>query len=92
MTGTFNQTGTQTHTPTIHPSDVKALIQKQGKIVLGNKELTLKAPLASDPKLQAIVNDPSFAVKPLKSVNGQGEYELTAQGKSLNIKIDAKTV
>lgn len=89
MTGTFNTTGTGPQTQNIHASDIKALIQKQGKVVLGNQEITLKTPLATDPKLQAIINDPSFTVKPK---NAQGEYEVAANGKSLNIKIDARKI
>jgi hypothetical protein len=92
MTGTFNSTGTQEQGKNFHPSDIKALIQKQGKVVLGNQEFTLQSPLATDPKLQAIVNDPSLTVKPIKSSNGQAEYEVAANGKSVNITIGTKTV
>lgn len=91
---TFNTTGTgaQTQGKTIQASDVKTLIQKQGRAVFGNHEYTLKTPSATDPKLQAIISDPSFSVKPLKNANGQAEYELTASGKSVTIQVNSKTL
>jgi hypothetical protein len=93
MTNTYNPTGTQTDTKTIQASDIKSLIQRQGKATINDKEVTLKSPAASDPKLQEIVKDPSFSVKPVgtTSANGEREFELSANGKTVKIKIDCKS-
>lgn len=93
MTNPYNPAGTQASgAKNIQPSDIKALIQRQGKATIGNQEFTLRDPQASDPKLQAIANDPSLTVKPIKSANGQAEFEVTAKDKTLKIKIDVKTI
>lgn len=93
MTGyNTSGTGTQSHTANFQAGDIKTLIQKHGKAVFGNQEFTLKTPSATDPKLQAIVSDPSFSVKLLKGANGQGEYELTAGGKSVTITVNSKAI
>ena len=92
MTTTYSSTGTQTPAKAIHPSDIKAIIQRRGKITIGNQEFTLKDPIATDPNLQAIANDPALTVKPIKNANGQAEYELIAKEKSVKIKIDIKTI
>jgi len=93
MTNTYNPTGNQTETKTIQASDIKSLIQRQGKATINDKEFTLKSPVASDPKLQEIIKDPSLSVKPVGSpaANGEREYELSANGKSVKIKIDCKS-
>ena len=92
MTNTYNPTGTQTGTKTIQASDIISLIQRQGKATINDKEVTLKSPTASDPKLQEIIKDPSLSVKPVgsPSANGERKYELSANGKSVKIKIDCK--
>ena len=93
MTNTYNPTGTQTSgTKKIQPSDIKALIQRQGKTTIGNQEFTLRDPQANDPKLQAIANDPSLTIKSIKSANGQAELEVSARDKTLKIKVDVKTI
>lgn len=95
MTTTYNPTGTGTQTSTtakIQASDIKALIQRQGKTTIGNQEFTLREPQANDPKLQAIANDPSFAIQSVKSANGQTEIEVRAKDKTVKIKVDVKTV
>ena len=93
MTTTYNPTGTQAETKTFQASDIKSLIQKQGKATINNKEFVLKSPASSDPKLQEIVKDPSLSVKAVGTAgaNGEREYELTANGKSVKIKVDCKT-
>lgn len=93
MTNTYNPTGTQTDTKTIQASDIKSLIQRQGKATINDKEVILTSPAASDPKLQEIVKDPSFTVKPVGSApaHGEREFELSANGKSVKIKIDCKS-
>ncbi|MBA3814640.1 MAG: hypothetical protein H0X26_09230 [Alphaproteobacteria bacterium] len=87
------QGGENQHQKTFQASDIKALIQKQGKTTIGDKEVTLKAPSATDPKLQEIIKDPSFTVKPVgnPSSNGECEYDLTANGQSVKIKVDCKS-
>jgi hypothetical protein len=93
MTFTNNSTGCQTETKNIQASDIKNLIQNQGKATVGDKEFCLKSPSATDPKLQEIVKDPALTVKPVNgaAANGECEYELNANGKSVKIKIDCKT-
>ena len=90
---TMQTTGTQTHTQSIHASDIKNLVRRQGKAIIGDQEFTLKDPAATDPKLQSIVNDPTLSVKPINTAtaNGQCEYELSANGKTVKIKVDCKT-
>ena len=92
MTNPYNPTENQAQTRTIQASDIKALIQKQGKTTIDDKEFVLKSPAASDPKLQEIVKDPSLTVKSINgaAANGECEYELSAHGKSVKIKIDCK--
>jgi hypothetical protein len=82
----------QTHTKAIQASDIKSLIQKQGKTTINNKEFVLKSPSSTDPKLQEIIKDPSFAVKTVgaTSATGESEYELNANGKSVKIKVECK--
>ncbi len=77
---------------TFQAADIKALIQKQGKATIGDKEITLKTPAATDPKLQEIIKDPSFAIKPVgnPTSTGESEYDVSANGKSIKIKIDCK--
>ena len=88
-----NTTGTQTQPKSIQASDIKNLIQRQGKTTIGNRVFTLKHPASTDPKLQAIINDPSVSVTPIgnATTNGQCEYELSANGKTVKIKVDSKT-
>lgn len=90
----YNPTGTgqQTGTPRIQPTDLKNLIQKQGRATIGNQEYTLREPQANDPKLQAIANDPSFTITPIQASNGKAEYEITARDKTIKITIDIKTI
>ena len=93
MTHTNDPTNNQTHTCTIQPSDIKNLIQQQGKLTINNKEFVLKSPTVTDPKLQEIVKDPAFSVKPVGDAapNGECEYEVSANGKSVKIKLDCKS-
>ena len=90
---TFPNNPTETHTKNIQASDIKNLIQKQGKLTINNKEFVLKSPAATDPKLQEIIKDPAFAVKPVggAAANGECEYEVSANGKSVKIKLDCKS-
>jgi len=76
----------------IQKSEIKDLIQRRGKLTTGDRELVLKSPVSTDPKLQEIINDPDLSVKPVGSpaANGENEYELTANGKSIKIKFDRK--
>jgi len=85
-------TGSQTQSKPIQASEIKNLVQRQGKATIGDKDFTLKDPAATDPKLQEIVNDPSLTVKPVgnPSSNGQCDYELSANGKTVKIKLDCK--
>lgn len=88
-----NTTGAQTHSKSIQASDIKSLIQKQGRATIGDKVFTLTQPASTDPKLQAIINDPAVTVKPVNGAtsNGQCEYELSANGKSVKITVETKT-
>ena len=92
MSNTYNPTGTQSHAKTIQPSDIKSLIQKQGKATIDEQELTLKSPALNDAKLQEIIKDPALSIKATSnpSANGEREFELSANGKSVKIKIDCK--
>ena len=92
MTDQNTTTGEQSHTKTIQASDIKTLIQKQGKTTINNKEFVLKSPSSTDTKLQEIIKDPSFAVKAVgaTSATGESEYELNANGKSVKIKVECK--
>lgn len=92
MTDRFNPTENQTQKQTIQPNDIKALIQKQGKAKIGNQEFTLQQPAATDRELQNIINDPSLSVRAINHSNGQAEYELSAKGRSVKIKIGVKTI
>ena len=92
MTTTYNPTGTQTQTKTIQASDIKALIQKHGKTTVGTQEITLTTPSATDANLQTIINDPTFTAKPITNANGQAEYEVSAKGKSVKIRVAVKTI
>jgi hypothetical protein len=95
MTYTNNPTGTgtQTSTKTFQPADIKKLVQSQGKAMIHDKEFVLKSPAATDHNLQEIVKDPSFSVKPVggTAANGACEYELSAKGKSVKIKVDCNS-
>lgn len=90
-TGTGTGTGTTTGT-TIQASDIKSLIQKQGKTTINGKEFVLKSPLSTDTKLQQIINAQNFSVKSVgaPSSNGDAEYELSANGQSVKIKVNAQ--
>lgn len=96
MTSTFNTTGTGagggTQARTFQPSDIKSLVQKQGRATINDREIVLKSPAATDPKLQEIVKDPALSVRALSSTstNGESEYELSANGKSVKIRINSK--
>jgi len=93
MTDTYNPEGTQAQTKTIQVSDIKSLIQREGKATLNDKELILKSPAPTDPKLQEIIKDPALSIKPVGSAtaNGECEYELNANGKSVKIKVACKS-
>ena len=86
-------TGTQNQTKNIQASDIKKLIQNHGKATIEGKEFSLKSPAATDPKLQEIIKDPALTVKPINgaAANGECEYDLSANGKSVKIKIDCKS-
>lgn len=93
MTFANNQTGAQTQAKNIQASDIKKLIQNHGKATVGEKEYYLKSPAATDPKLQEILKDPALTVKSVNgdTANGECEYDLSANGKSVKIKIDCKS-
>ncbi len=83
----------QEHKKTIQTSDIKTLIQQQGKANIDGKEFVLKNPSATDPKLQEIIKDPALSVKAVgdSSANGECEYDLSANGKSVKIKLECKS-
>ena len=92
MENTSNTTGTQTQSKSFQPSEIKTLIQNQGKATFGDQDFVLKSPVSTDATLQEIIRDPSFTVKTSSptSVNGECEYELKANGKSVKIKVNCK--
>ncbi len=79
----------QTRLHNIEPKDIKALIQHHGKIKESKKEIILKDPLPTNPHLNAIINDPNFEVRSLKSPAKGTEmyYDVSAQGRSVRVKI-----
>lgn len=78
------------NTKTFQAHEIKSLIQRQGRATIGDQEVVLKHPAHTDPKLQEIVNDPTLSVKPIGSPapNGECEYELSANGKTVKIKVE----
>ena len=92
MENTSNTTGTHTHTKTFQPSEIKTLIQNQGKATFGNQEFVLKSPAWTDANLGEIIKDPSFSVKTSSATtaNGGCEYELNSNGKTVKISVDCK--
>ena len=88
---TFTQTGTTQH---IQAADIKALVQKQGRTNIAGTEVTLKSPSATDSKLLEIIQNPAFSVKPIgggTTSNNEAEYDVTAGGKSIKIKLGFKS-
>jgi len=77
----------------IQTSDIKSLIQGEGKATIGDKELVLKSRASTDPKLLEIMKDPTLSVKPIGSPaeNGECEYELSANGKLVKVKVACKS-
>lgn len=88
----YTSTGEEAHAKTISANDIKNLIQKQGKATIENREVILKSPAFADPKLQEIIKDAALTVKPVGNAdaNGECEYELNANGKSVKIKVECK--
>ena len=89
-----NTSGTTTNNAakTFKASEIKSIVQGNGKTTVGDRDCVLKHPASSDPKLQEIVNNPALTVKSVGSPSAQGEceYELSAEGKTVNIKFDTK--
>jgi len=71
------------------PTDIKDLIQFDGKARDGNIEFVLKDPSPTSSHLQAIINDPDFEIKQIKNENKNGEmyFDLRAGKKLLRIKV-----
>lgn len=93
MGNTLNSNGKNTGNNVVNfkPSDIKSLVQGQGRATIGERECVLKYPAVTDQKLQQIVNNPSFSAKPVGATpnHGEWEYELSAQGQTVNIKFEA---
>jgi hypothetical protein len=84
---------TQAVTKNIQAADIKALIQKQGKASIAGTEVTLKSPAATDSRLLEIIQNPAFSVKPIVGAapsTNEAEYDVTANGKSVKIKLGFK--
>lgn len=78
----------QTEYANIKPADIKALIQRQGRTTIGNQEIILKNPQATDPKLQAIINDPSLIVRSIRREGErEAEIELGARDKTIKLRV-----
>jgi len=73
----------------IQTSHIKDLVQRQGKSTVGDTSIQLKSPAFNDPHLQTIINDPTVSIKPVgkQTPEGNSEYELSANGKSVKVKI-----
>lgn len=69
--------------------DIQKLITQHGKIEEGNKEITLKDPSVTDSRIQAILNDPTCELKPIKpqATNNEMFYDLRANGRNIRIRV-----
>ena len=73
-------------------SDIIALVQNKGKVILNDKEFILESPSYSDPVLQQIVTEPTLAIRALSKPTKTGEcdYELKSSQRIVNVKITIK--
>lgn len=73
----------------LRPEEVKHLVQFHGKVREGDVEFILKEPSVTDPKLQAIINDPHLEVRSIGGQDKRGEmyYDLKTGTKMLRIKV-----
>jgi len=79
----------QTPSKDIQASHIKALLQNKGKITLDGKELILKDPSPTDPRLLEMVDEPTLSVEPVSTPPEKGdcEYDLKSIGRKVRIKI-----
>lgn len=70
-------------------SQIKAFLEKHGRSTIGDTTFELKSPTYNNPDLLNIINDPTVTIEPVGKVtkDSNSEFRLTAQGKSVNIKI-----
>jgi hypothetical protein len=73
----------------LKPKDVKALVQGQGKMIEGNKEIILKEPLSTDSALQALINGPDFEMKSIGNQikNEEMYFDLRSKDRQVRIKV-----
>jgi len=86
---------TQTNTvfKNFQASDIKALIQGQGKLSQsGGTQILLKTPSSTDPVVLTIIKDPKFTAKAVgtPSQDGLATYEIAGNGKTAKIQVVGK--
>lgn len=71
------------------PTDIKNLIQFEGRAREGNIEFVLKDPSPTSPHLQTIINDPELHIKSIRNETKNGEmyFDLKTDTKLLRIKV-----
>lgn len=92
---TANQVGHTSHTMELQVQDIKNLVKNQGRVKIGDAELSLYSPSHNDQNLQSIVNDAAFSVTPSRTETAQNDtgrrtYELRGNGKTVNVTVDWK--
>ena len=73
-----------------HASDIKTLIQKQGRVTVSSgAQILLKEPSSTDPVLLKIIQDPKFTAKAVGTPTPEGlaTYEVSGNGKTAKIKV-----
>jgi hypothetical protein len=82
------------HSGAIKATDIVALIQNQGKILLHGKEIVLMDPSFTDPRLKVMISEPTLSITSIgkPSENGEGEYELRSSKRLVKLKLSIKSV
>lgn len=78
----------------VKTSDIIALVQNNGKVILNKKEFILKNPSYNDRILQQIITEPTLTIRPLgkPTKTGEFDYELKSIKRMVNIKISIKQI
>ncbi|MBY0500945.1 MAG: hypothetical protein K2P93_02975 [Alphaproteobacteria bacterium] len=82
------------HSSTLKATDIVALIQNHGKVVLHGKEIVLMDPSSTDPRLKVMINEPTLSLMPIGKTpeNGEGEYELRSSKRLVKLKLRIQNV
>jgi len=82
------------HLQNLKPEDIKSLVQQQGKLREGDKEIILHDPAVTDPNLQAIIYDPNLEIRSIGNQTKDGEmyYDLKADSKQVRIKVTCQKI